>query len=99
MTKKQFALIVAVWAIVMTLIFCTPARSRDVGLVQTQGAPTCEEAKQDLLAVGIRLNHLKDEFQGEKNESLRFVIKEEAQAVANLGRKIVMFMKENCREA
>lgn len=96
MTKKQFALIVAVWAVVMTLLFVTPARSRDVGLVQTAGNPTCQEAKQDLLAVSIRLNHLKDLFQTEEDEHLSLVIKEEAKAVAQLGTKIIMFLKENC---
>ena len=99
MTHKQFVLILAVWFAVITFIFVTPAKSKEVGIVKTQGAPTCAEAKQDLLAVSIRLNHLKDEFQAETNDSLRFVIKEEATAVAKLGRTIVMFMQENCRAA
>jgi len=99
MTKKQFALIFLVWAIVITLIFATPAKGVEVGLVQTQGAPTCADAKRDILAVSIRLHRLKDEFQAETDTSLRFVLKEEASAVAKLGRTIVMFLKENCRDA
>jgi len=99
MTHKQFLLILTVWFAVIVLLFAFPARSREVGIVQTQGVPTCAEAKDDLLVVSIRLKHLKDEFQSETNESLRFVIKEEAQAVATLGSKIVIFMQENCKDA
>lgn len=99
MTKKNMLLIFVLWLAVMLLIFATPAQSREVGMVQTTGAPTCADAKQDILATSIRLHQLKDEFNAETNESLRFVLKEEAKAVAQLGNKIIMFMRENCRNA
>lgn len=91
------------WVLVIALALVTmcasPARSGNVGIVQTTGSPTCQQAQNDLMAVGIRLHHLQDEYLAETNESLRLVIKEEARAVGQLGNRIARWRVEHCREA
>jgi hypothetical protein len=99
MTKKQFALIVLLWALVMTVIFVTPARSGDVGIIQAQGAPTCQQAKGDLLAVGVRYMQLKKEFEAEQDPHFRVALAAELKALGQLGGKIIMWRTENCKDS
>ena len=98
MTTKQFTLIVAVWFCVISLLFCTPARS-EPGIVQTTGSVTCESAKRDLLAVGSRYIQLKKELAAEVDPSFQLVIKVQINAISQLGGRIIMWRTENCKAA
>lgn len=98
MTTKQFTLIIAVWFCVVSLLFCTPARS-EPGLVQTNQTLMCDESIKDLAAVVVRAEQLKDMLDGTTNEHARLVLGTEMRAVLILGRKISMWRTENCRDA
>jgi hypothetical protein len=98
MTKKQFALIFALWVIVISLIFCTPARSTEIGQVQADGL-TCEDSIKDLAAATIRYDQLKMMFEGTKDQHARLVLRTEARALAILKQQITMWRVENCRDA
>lgn len=99
MSHKQFLLILAVWFAVIALIFATPARSADVGIVQVQGNSTCAQSKGDLLAVGSRYLQLQKELEAEKDPHFQLVIKVQMSAVSQLGGKIIMWRNENCKDA
>ena len=99
MTHKQFLMILAIWFAVIVLLFATPARSADVGIVQTTGAPTCAQAKGDLLAVGSRYIQLQKELAEEKDPHFQLVIKVQTSALSQLGGKIIMWRTENCKNS
>lgn len=97
MTKKQFILIVFLWALVMAL-FTVPSRSAEIGIVQTQGSVTCQNAKKDLLAVGSRYIQLKKELEAEVDPSFQLVLKVQINAISLLGGRIIMWRTENCKD-
>ena len=98
MTTKQFTLIVAIWFCVVSLLFCTPARS-EPGFVHVSQPLMCDESIKDLAAVVIRAEQLKTMLDGTTNEHARLVLSAEMQAVLVLGKKISMWRVENCRDA
>lgn len=98
MTTKQFTLIVAIWFCVVSLIFCTPARS-EPGIVQVNQPLMCDSSIKDLAAVVIRAEQLKEMLDGTTNEHARLVLGTEMRAVLILGKKISMWRVENCRDA
>ena len=98
MTKKQFALIVALWAVVMGLIFCVPAKSAEVGLIQAQGV-TCEDSIKDLAATTIRIEQLKKMIDGTTNKHALLVLRTEVQPLFQLHKMIRMWREENCRDS
>jgi len=95
MTKKQFALIFAIWAIVMILIFATPVRGAEIGMVKSE--TTCLRSEIDLKATEIRLEQLIEMIEGSKDESALLVLKAEVQAVFKLNKTITMWRVENCK--
>ena len=97
MTKKQFALIVLVWVLAMTVIFVTPVRSAEVGLVTTTGTPTCAQASKDFDAVGKRWQQVKSLREVTVDSSMQLALEEELRALIALGGRILMWQSENCR--
>jgi hypothetical protein len=98
MTKKQFALIFVVWAILMSLLFCTPARAANIGLVMGGGI-TCEGSLKDLAATTIRLEQLKTLVNINQNPHAAVPLDAELTALMILREKIRMWREENCRDA
>jgi hypothetical protein len=100
MTKKQFALIFAVWLFAMLAVF---ARANDVGLAQSDA--TCQEARITQKAAEIRLGQIielvakADQADEAHKPAIMTVLKTEANAVYQLKRKVEMWLVENCRDA
>lgn len=98
MSHKQFALIFAIWFLVVSLLFCTPARS-EPGIVQVNQPLMCDSSIKDLAAVVVRAEQLKKMLDGTTNEHARLVLGTEIRAVLILGKKLSMWRVENCRDA
>ena len=99
MTHKQFLLILAVWFAVIALIFATPARSTEIGLVQTNQQLMCDDSIKDLAAATIRAEQLKTMLDGTTDTHARLVLGVEMKAVLILGKQISMWRVENCKDA
>ena len=95
MTYKQLALVLLV--VLTSLFFATQPKTAEVGIVRARDTISCAEAKRDLLAVGSRLTHLRDEYAAETGASFRFIMRVESQAVFTLGQNIRMWISENCK--
>lgn len=98
MPHKQFALIFTVWFCVVSLLFCTPARS-EPGIVHVNQTLMCDDSIKDLAAAVVRAEQLKAMLDGNTNEHAKLVLGVELKAVLILGKKISMWRTENCRDA
>lgn len=98
MTHKQFLLLLAVWFVVITLIFATPTRSAEIGLVNPSAA-LCTQAADDAGAVVERLSRLWEMLSRTEQESTILVLNTEIAALKTLGVKIHWWINENCRDA
>jgi len=99
MSKKQFLLILLIWSVVMSLIFCTPARSSEVGLISPSFVLTCKQSAEDGVATVKRIDQLKAMIKTIKGQSNVLVLETEIKALKELVIKINWWRNENCRDA
>lgn len=97
MTHKQFALIFVVWLTVTSLLFCTPVRGAEVGLVKSE--TTCLRSEVDYATALARIVQLKEMHDKSADESEKLVLRAEVQALFRLGASISKWRVENCRAA
>lgn len=98
MLHKQFVLIATSWFLVISLLFCSPAKS-EPGIVHVNQPLLCDESIKDLAAAVVRAEQLKEMLAGTTNEHAKLVLGVEMKAVLVLGKKISMWRVENCRDA
>lgn len=99
MTKKQFAIIFLIWAIVIATIFATPAKGTEVPLITTSKELMCDESIKDLAAARIRFDQLTEMLAGTTDPHARLVLTAEVTAVKTLGAVIIKWRVEHCRDA
>lgn len=92
-------LVLAIGLGISVLLLTCPARSAEIGMVQTTGTVTCDESVEDGIAVVLRVKQLQEMLDKTESKSGKLVVSTEIAALKSLAVRIHYWRNENCRGA